>query len=214
MKFSRVIIFIIAGLFILAGCSEKDKDAASDATTERTNSEEQKKEEDAKFKPGTFKPGTFTPGEFKPGTFKPGTFKPGTFTPGNFDPSVTVSVEEDEIVIDIPSHLLFDFDKSTLKTDVIETLEQLSEDLNEYEGANLLINGHTDNQGEPEYNQRLSEERAKEVQHYLEKLVNVEKIKIITKGYGSTKPVSSNETEAGKEKNRRVEIIVEPLENK
>ena len=208
MKSSNAIFLIIlSGMITVVGCTEKNE------RTEKAAVEEGEKE-DTQFKPGIFMPGKFEPGTFEPGTFKPGTFIPGTFTPGNFDPSVTVAIEENEIVIEVPSHLLFDFDKSELKTDVIKTLDQLSDELNEYDGANVLVIGHTDNQGDIEYNQNLSESRAHEVHSYLKKKVNVEKINLEAKGYGQTKPMASNETEEGREKNRRVEIIVEPLVKK
>lgn len=203
MKSSNAIFLILlSGMITVVGCTEKNE------RTEKAAVEEGEKEDTQ------FKPGIFMPGKFEPGTFEPGTFKPGTFTPGNFDPSVTVAIEENEIVIEVPSHLLFDFDKSELKTDVIKTLDQLSDELNEYDGANVLVIGHTDNQGDIEYNQNLSESRAHEVHSYLKKKVNVEKINLEAKGYGQTKPMASNETEEGREKNRRVEIIVEPLVKK
>lgn len=125
-------------------------------------------------------------------------------------------MEEDEIVIEVPSDLLFDFDQSELKVDVIETLDRLSEDLKQYDGANVYISGHTDSQGKEYYNQRLSEDRAKEVQKYLLGMgkINTETVNIAINGYGETKAVASNDTEERRAKNRRVEIIVEPLEKK
>lgn len=216
---------LIVSLFTLVGCSENNKENAGNKEQGGVNEDRDKKDEQEKtdkepqfkpgnFNPGEFNPGNFNPGDFNPGEFKPGTFKPGTFTPGNFDSSVSVSVEEDEISIEVPSDLLFDFDKSELKSAVIETLDRLSEDLNQYDGANVYISGHTDSQGEEAYNQRLSEDRAKEVQRYLGKKINVETINIEITGYGEAKAIASNVTEEGRAKNRRVEIIVEPLENK
>ncbi len=69
----------------------------------------------------------------------------------------------------------------------------------------IEIYGHTDNTGSAEHNQQLSEDRATAVATYLinKGIVNS---RIITKGYGSTKPLSSNSTEEGKRKNRRVEF--------
>lgn len=215
----------IVSMCTLVGCSENNKENASQTVRGGANedrdekAEEEKDDKESKFKPGEFKPGEFNPGEFNPGEFNPGdfnpgTFKPGTFTPGNFDSSVSVSVEEDEISIEMPSDLLFDFDKSELKSAVIETLDRLSEDLNQYDGANVYIGGHTDSQGEEDYNQRLSEDRAKEVHRYLEKKLNTETVNIEITGYGETKAIASNDKEEGRAKNRRVEIIVEPLEKK
>lgn len=215
-----MVFLAISAVFLIVGCTEKNQETGiNENSSKASEAKVNEGEEDQQFKPGTFSPGNFKPGKFevgtfKPGNFKPGTFKPGTFSPGKFDSNVTVSVEENEIIIEVPSHLLFDFDKSELKSDVIETLDQLSQDLNEYEGANVLIYGHTDSQGEETYNQKLSEERAREVQSYLEKKVNVENINLETKGYGQTKPIATNESEEGREKNRRVEIVVEPLEKK
>lgn len=223
-------LFLILAVFLMAGCSDENSEKANNDNAASGEEKKEEKEEEGSgfepgnfepgnfepgnFEPGHFEPGHFEPGHFEPGNFEPGNFKPGTFTPGNFDSDVTVSVEEEEIVVEVPSHLLFDFDKSELKSDVIETLDQLSEDLNQYDGAYVMINGHTDSQGDEGYNQQLSEERAREVQTYLENKVDGENVSIETKGYGETKPIASNESEDGREKNRRVEIVAEPLEKK
>lgn len=219
MKWFNFIFLLVCAVFLITGCSEKNQETAKNNESSNNVGEIAEDEEDSQFKPGTFEPGNFEPGNFEPGTFEPGnfepgTFKPGTFSPGNFDENVSISVEESEIVIEVPSNLLFEFDKSELKSDVIETLEQLSEELNMYEGANVWINGHTDSQGDEIYNQKLSEERAREVQSYLERKVNLETVSIETKGFGQTMPIASNDTEEGREKNRRVEIVVEPLQKK
>lgn len=189
MKPFNLVLVLIVAVFLMAGCSDENSETANNGIA--TSVEEEKEEEENSG---------FQPGNFEPGNFKPGTFTPGTFTPGNFDTDVTVSVEKEEIVVEVPSHLLFDFDKSELKSDVIETLDQLSEDLNQYDGAYVMINGHTDSQGEEDYNQKLSEERAKEVQSYLENKVNGEAVNIETRGYGETKPIASNESERAERK--------------
>lgn len=71
----------------------------------------------------------------------------------------------------------------------------------------ISINGHTDNQGSDSYNQKLSEQRAKSVYEYLlKKGINNNKIKY--KGYGETVPLTNNDTEENRKKNRRVEIEI------
>ncbi|MCH1627688.1 OmpA family protein [Ferdinandcohnia quinoae] len=218
MKLRNLMIaFVFSGVLMMVGCNEDMASEPEKVDVKKDSDRDHQKEDDepqfkpGKFEPGNFEPGKFETGTFEPGNFEPGTFKPGTFTPGNFDTSVTISIEDDEIMIEVPSDLLFDFDKSELKSESIITLEQLVEDLNQYEGAILSIYGHTDNQGELDYNQSLSEKRANKVKRYVENKVNPEKVNIETKGFGQTKPIVTNDTKEGQAINRRVEIIVEPL---
>jgi outer membrane protein OmpA-like peptidoglycan-associated protein len=79
--------------------------------------------------------------------------------------------------------------------------------LKKYDDTNLLIEGHTDNTGEDAYNQKLSESRAAAVENFLE-TQGVAASRITTKGYGESQPLDSNDTEAGKQKNRRVEVAI------
>lgn len=216
MKVIKIIGFGMLLLIVAAGCSDPEKTAAD---SEKPAAEEEPQFNPGEFKPGKFSPGEFNPGEFNPGEFNPGefnpgTFKPGTFNPGNFEPGVNVTVEEEEITVEVPSDLLFDFDKSDLKETVTDTLDQLSEELKEYEGAKVAVIGHTDSQGEEGYNQTLSEERAANVAKYLSEQVNMDKVYFETFGYGQSHPIASNDTEEGRAQNRRVEIKVEPLERK
>jgi outer membrane protein OmpA-like peptidoglycan-associated protein len=86
-------------------------------------------------------------------------------------------------------------------------VNRLAAFLNEYENRNLLIEGHTDSIGTPEYNLDLSRRRAEAVRRALmEKEIAPDRI--ITKGYGKSYPVASNETKAGRRQNRRVEVII------
>ena len=76
-----------------------------------------------------------------------------------------------------------------------------------YGYQNLSIEGHTDSKGTEEYNQKLSERRAEAVANYLVKL-GVDRDKVSAVGYGESNPVATNETDSGRQLNRRVEIIV------
>ncbi|WP_404453892.1 OmpA family protein [Virgibacillus necropolis] len=124
---------------------------------------------------------------------------------------VSLTVKEEEIKLKMEATLLFDFDKSKLKSDAKKLLDGLLDDLQELESGTVVhINGHTDNQGETKYNLKLSEERAKAVLDYLKKNGDIDELKIRSKGYGETKPIASNGDSSGREENRRVEIVINP----
>nr|WP_223280493.1 OmpA family protein [Virgibacillus halodenitrificans] len=113
----------------------------------------------------------------------------------------------------MPDHLLFDFDKSELKPEAKKILDKVIQDLQELEeGTDIQINGHTDNVGDSDYNQELSKERADAVWNYLKKNGDLNGLQVEKQGYGDTKPIASNKDEDGQEKNRRVEIVINPKE--
>ncbi len=111
------------------------------------------------------------------------------------------------IKITFDSGILFDFNSYALRSNVKENLINLSRVLNKYEDTEILIEGHTDNKGTDEYNQKLSEERASSVSQFLISK-NVKSARITTKGYGESQPIADNDTEAGRQANRRVEIAI------
>ena len=82
--------------------------------------------------------------------------------------------------------------------------------LDEYNQTYVDIIGHTDSKGSKEYNQRLSESRAKSVANYLEKHA-VTPQRVLADGMGEEHPVASNETREGRAQNRRVEIKLKPV---
>ncbi|WP_198023314.1 OmpA family protein [Virgibacillus sp. SK37] len=133
----------------------------------------------------------------------------------DFDPAedVGLTVDEEEIKMQMPDHLLFDFDKSELKEEAKKTLDKVIQDLQELEeGTNIQINGHTDNVGDADYNQELSKERADAVWIYLKKNGKLDGLRVEKQGYGDTQPIASNKDEDGQKKNRRVEIVINPKE--
>ena len=119
----------------------------------------------------------------------------------------TVERVGEGILITFDSGLLFRLDSYQLQEATINNLEQLAKTLNKYEDTDILIEGHTDSSGEDEYNQSLSEKRASEVEDYLVQQ-QVKNSRITTKGYGEKQPLQSNETEAGRNSNRRVEVAI------
>ena len=110
------------------------------------------------------------------------------------------------------SDVLFDTGKYTLKTGAREKLAKVSGIILAHPGLKLQVEGHTDNVGSDEYNQRLSEQRADSVRDYLvSQGLSGEAISAI--GLGKTMPVTTNSTAAGRQQNRRVELVVsgEPI---
>jgi outer membrane protein OmpA-like peptidoglycan-associated protein len=110
------------------------------------------------------------------------------------------------------SDVLFDFNKYTLKPGAREKMAKVSGILLAYPGLKIQVEGHTDSVGGDEYNQRLSEQRASTVRDYLV-AQGVPNGTVTSMGYGKSQPVASNDTAAGRQQNRRVELVVsgEPI---
>ena len=111
------------------------------------------------------------------------------------------------IKITFDSGILFDISKLNLRAEAIANLENLSVILNKYEDTEIVIEGHTDNTGEYEYNKELSMRRAQSVATTLESnQVMVTRFTIM--GYGWDQPVGDNTTADGRQLNRRVDIAI------
>lgn len=104
-------------------------------------------------------------------------------------------------------NLFFEFDKSELLPQSFIELEHLIGFLNENPRMKIEIAGHTDDRGSEEYNEKLSNARAKSVVDYLIKR-GVSEYRLRYRGYGKSRPIESNKTEAGRAKNRRVEFKI------
>ena len=109
--------------------------------------------------------------------------------------------------------ILFDVNKSVVKTQVEFILDNIAKIMNENDDFNFIIEGHTDNTGVAEHNLQLSQERADAIKAYLIRK-GVKSKRLEAKGYGQTRPIESNDTERGREINRRVEINVAKEETK
>jgi outer membrane protein OmpA-like peptidoglycan-associated protein len=103
--------------------------------------------------------------------------------------------------------VLFATAKADLSSDALRSVNKLADFLQKYPNRNVLIEGHTDIVGGDEYNLDLSRRRADSVKETLT-AKGIGEERIITKGYGKKYPVASNETAAGKQQNRRVEVII------
>ena len=111
------------------------------------------------------------------------------------------------IKITFRSGLLFDVDRAELRPVSKEELADLAEVLKQYDDTNILVEGHTDATGPEDYNDRLSVRRAESVANYLAYL-GVLPGRMSAVGYGERQPVAENETAAGRQANRRVEVAI------
>ena len=105
------------------------------------------------------------------------------------------------------SDILFDVDKATLKPDLQTSLAKIAGILSVYQELDVSVEGHTDNTGTAEHNMKLSEQRAQNVLDFLVKQ-GIEGKRLSAKGYGMTMPVADNATKEGRQKNRRVDLVI------
>jgi len=106
------------------------------------------------------------------------------------------------------NEILFDTNKSTIKSSSANVLLELGKALSENSKVNVAIIGHTDSDGKDTENQKLSEQRAESVKNYLIKNFNIDSNRMTTSGKGETVPIANNKTEEGKKQNRRVEFNI------
>jgi outer membrane protein OmpA-like peptidoglycan-associated protein len=122
-------------------------------------------------------------------------------------PGAKVERVGEGIQVTFDSGLLFDFDSDAIRADAARNLVELARSLNKYPDSNLLIVGHTDSKGEDDYNQALSYRRANAAASYLQGQ-GVVRTRVSTNGRGENEPVASNDTDAGRQLNRRVEVAI------
>jgi OOP family OmpA-OmpF porin len=103
----------------------------------------------------------------------------------------------------------FDFDKDVVRPDQYDDAKRIADALKKYSGANALLEGHTDSMGDDAYNMSLSRRRAESVKNYVVEKFNIRTSRISTDAYGESKPVDTNKTDEGRQKNRRVVAIIE-----
>ena len=116
------------------------------------------------------------------------------------------SIEANSLLITLDSGILFDVDKYDVRPEAAEVLKNLATVLKEADIKAFEIDGHTDSDASDEHNQVLSENRANSVKNFLTSQGLTAEITI--NGYGESRPIATNDTPEGKQKNRRVEIII------
>ncbi|MEP6857269.1 MAG: OmpA family protein [Gemmatimonadales bacterium] len=119
----------------------------------------------------------------------------------------TVERVGEGIQVTFASGLLFAFDSDSIQAAAGTNLRELASSLQKYPDSQLLIVGHTDNVGEDSYNQLLSQRRSNSAAAYLA-AQGVARTRLAATGKGESEPVTTNETDAGRQKNRRVEVAI------
>jgi outer membrane protein OmpA-like peptidoglycan-associated protein len=206
-----VAVALVAAL--AAGCGGRGGEPAHPAAAPATTSG------GSTFEPQTFEPNQAEPVPFEPTQFEPTQFEPTQFEPVQFEEvrteQVQVSQGDGLTLYTLPADVLFDFDKADIRPDARAALESISASIaKRFPDAPLEIRGHTDAKGADGYNQDLSERRAASVKAWLAGQGGIETGRMVTFGFGETKPVAPNtrpdgsDDPAGRQRNRRVEVLV------
>lgn len=122
---------------------------------------------------------------------------------------VDVIRDGDNITLDMPSGITFAFNSSDVNSQFYSVLDKVAATLNEYNQTTINVAGHTDSIGSDSANQALSVRRATSVAQYLQSR-GISNQRLQTTGYGESRPVDTNDTDAGRANNRRVEITLVP----
>ncbi|XKG37329.1 OmpA family protein [Marinobacter sp.] len=124
---------------------------------------------------------------------------------------VRVIREGDNIELVMPGNITFDTNQASIKPSFTGVLESVGLVLNEFDKTIIQVEGHTDSTGAQSYNQLLSEKRAASVRDFLLNQ-GIEPKRTRAVGYGQRYPIASNDTPAGREQNRRVELTLVPMQ--
>jgi OmpA-OmpF porin, OOP family len=117
-------------------------------------------------------------------------------TPGHYKYCVTLPIE-------------FDIDQTAIRSQYRDQVARVGNFMKKYPTTTAVIEGHTDNVGSYNHNMELSQARAEAVVHVLAQDYGIDRSRLSAKGYGFTRPVADNSSEAGRQKNRRIEAIID-----
>lgn len=117
---------------------------------------------------------------------------------------------DDRLLVAMTSETAFDTDSSDIKPAFYPTMDDISAIVNKYGKTQIVVAGHTDNTGSDEYNQALSERRAGSVETYFTSSGVIAE-RMTVKGFGESEPVATNDTEEGRQLNRRVDLLIVPI---
>ena len=124
--------------------------------------------------------------------------------------AASIQREQDILAITLKSDFSFDFDSAVIKPGAEDEIARIAAVLIKYPQTNISIEGHTDSKGAEEYNMDLSRKRAEAVKNSLIGR-GLSSSRLQTIGFGESKPVATNDTEAGRQQNRRVRIVIVPI---
>ena len=124
------------------------------------------------------------------------------------DTSISVRGNNNYTIYGLGEDVLFDKDKSTIKSSAQTQLKMIAASLNQrFKGANLMVYGHTDSTGTASHNKKLGAERAEAVREWFVKNAQIADNKISIHSFGAANPVASNATPQGRQENRSVAIV-------
>ncbi|HXV37540.1 MAG TPA: OmpA family protein, partial [Myxococcota bacterium] len=123
---------------------------------------------------------------------------------------VSVTRAGDELILNMPGNITFEVDRADIRASFYDVLNSVVLVVKEFDKTIIEISGYTDSTGSDSYNQTLSERRAASVGGYLTSQ-GVAAGRVVTKGFGERYPIASNDTPAGRESNRRVELKLVPI---
>lgn len=125
------------------------------------------------------------------------------------DSRISIQNTGNELIVTMPQDILFATDSAALRPDLTGDIRALGRNLQQYPNTTVQVIGHTDSDGSAAYNQDLSERRARSVAAVL---INegVASGRIVPVGRGESQPIATNQTAAGKQQNRRVEVVITP----
>lgn len=124
---------------------------------------------------------------------------------------VSVTRDGDNIILNMPSDITFQTNQSDIEPGFYETLNSVAIVLKEFDKTGVSVRGHADSTGTNQYNMGLSQRRAQSVSAYIASQ-GVSGTRLNAVGYGEDQPVASNDSVAGRRQNRRVEIVIDPVE--
>lgn len=116
-----------------------------------------------------------------------------------------------ETLVTITLNVEFETNKAVVKDIYKNEIKKVADFMKTYPNTTAVIEGHTDNVHTAEYNQKLSAERANSVRLYLINNFGIKASRLTSVGYGLTKPIASNKTEEGRQKNRRVQAVIKAM---
>jgi len=103
----------------------------------------------------------------------------------------------------------FDIDRADIRPEYRDEIAQVGDFMKKYPSTTAVIEGHTDNVGNPEYNQELSGRRAQAVVDYLVEQYGIDRSRLAARGYGMSRPIADNASDEGRQLNRRIEAIID-----
>jgi len=123
---------------------------------------------------------------------------------------VSVTRDGENIILNMPGNVTFNTDSADIKSSFYDVLNSVMLVLKEFDKTLIEIAGHTDSTGSDQYNQGLSERRSTSVGQYF-MAQGIDRMRVMTIGYGESRPIADNATPQGRELNRRVELTLVPL---